>query len=106
MPTAAYGQEFIAAVESRPEGNHLLASSLQSPQASPDDRYVGIPKALLATLVDLYFENVYNAHLLLHRRSFLAAIDNGTARAHLVLGVCAWGAKYGDPPRSPSPVPS
>ena len=44
------------------------------------DRYIGIPDTLLATLVEVYFDNVYNADLLLHRRRFSDAIAEGTVR--------------------------
>jgi hypothetical protein len=58
-----------------------------------EDRYLGIPKDLLSTLADLYFENVYNAHLLLHKRSFQQCLTLGTAKPHVVLSVCAFGAR-------------
>lgn len=57
--------------------------------------YHGVPESLLLTLVETYFDNVYNAHLLLHKRSFLESLEAGVARTHVVLGVCALGAKYG-----------
>ena len=55
--------------------------------------YLGIPKPLLQILVETYYENVYNATLLLHKRSFLQALDKETTRPHVVLSVCAWAAK-------------
>ena len=54
---------------------------------------LGIPPSLVGTLIEVYFSNVYNASLLLHKRSFLEAIAAGTARPHVVLGVCAWASK-------------
>ena len=59
-----------------------------------EEVYHGIPGSLLKILVQAYFDNVYNAHLLLHKRSFLESLTAGVARAHVVLGVCAWAAKY------------
>jgi hypothetical protein len=58
------------------------------------DCYLGIPKDLVSTLVQVYYENVYNAALLLHKKSFLESLAAGTARPHVVLSVCAWAAKY------------
>ncbi|EXJ69938.1 uncharacterized protein A1O5_07011 [Cladophialophora psammophila CBS 110553] len=46
------------------------------------------------SLVDVYYANVYNASLLLHKRLFLEAIAAGTARHHVVLSVCAWALKW------------
>ncbi|KAI1346479.1 hypothetical protein F5Y01DRAFT_297708 [Xylaria sp. FL0043] len=57
-------------------------------------QYLGMLEHLLPELVELYFNCVYNAHLLLHKRSFLASVADGTAPAHVVLSVCAWGAKF------------
>ncbi|KAI0425589.1 hypothetical protein F5Y09DRAFT_321428 [Xylaria sp. FL1042] len=57
-------------------------------------QYIGLLEHLLPELVELYFSCVYNAHLLLHKRSFLASVADGTASTHVVLSVCAWGAKF------------
>lgn len=46
------------------------------------------------TLVDVYFENAYNATLLLHKGRYLDSLAAGTVEAHLVLSVCAYAAKY------------
>ncbi|KIX99503.1 uncharacterized protein Z520_05079 [Fonsecaea multimorphosa CBS 102226] len=46
------------------------------------------------SLVDVYYANVYNASLLLHKRLFIEAIASGTARHHLVLSVCAWALNF------------
>jgi hypothetical protein len=73
------------------------ASSIRKPLlVSPieQDCYLGIPKDLVSTLVEVYYENVYNAALLLHKKSFLETLAAGTARPHVVLSVCAWAAKY------------
>ena len=60
---------------------------------SEEEQYLGIPKSLVSTLVELYFDNVYNAALLLHKRLFLESLAAGTARPHVVLSVCAFAAK-------------
>lgn len=61
---------------------------------NPPDAYsLGIPPALVLNLTEIYFSNAYNAHLLLHRPSFLKAITEGTAKSHIVLSACAWAAK-------------
>lgn len=54
--------------------------------------YLGIPPSLLETLVEVYYQNVYNASLLLHKRLFLESLAAGTARPHVVLSVCAWAS--------------
>jgi len=48
---------------------------------------------LIMNLVDVYYANVYNASLLLHKKLLIEAIVSGTARHHLVLSVCAWALK-------------
>ncbi|KAI1421451.1 hypothetical protein F5Y12DRAFT_705530 [Xylaria sp. FL1777] len=57
-------------------------------------QYIGLLERLLPELVELYFQYAYNAHLLLHKRSFLASVADGSACTHVVLSVCAWGAKF------------
>jgi len=62
--------------------------------AQSEHAYLGISQDLTYTLAELYFETAYNASLLLHKASFLASLAAGTACPHVVLSVCAWGAKY------------
>ncbi|KAI0448227.1 hypothetical protein F4803DRAFT_14184 [Xylaria telfairii] len=57
-------------------------------------QFIGLLEHLLPELVEIYFNYVYNAHLLLHKRSFLESVANGTASTHVVLSICAWGAKF------------
>jgi hypothetical protein len=57
---------------------------------------LGIPKSLMVALVHIFFENAYNATLLLHRRSFVDSLEKETANPHIVLSTCAWAAKYGE----------
>ncbi|KAI3316836.1 hypothetical protein HD806DRAFT_541813 [Xylariaceae sp. AK1471] len=56
--------------------------------------YLGVLESLVPELVDIYFDYVYNAHFLLHKRSFLESVADGTACTHVVLSVCAWAAKF------------
>ncbi|KAH7011168.1 hypothetical protein EDB80DRAFT_711345 [Ilyonectria destructans] len=59
-----------------------------------EDLYLGIPKQLVSTLAEAYFDNMYNAGFFLPRRLFLESLAAGTARHHVVLSVCAWGANF------------
>ncbi|KAJ5611968.1 hypothetical protein N7528_009073 [Penicillium herquei] len=54
--------------------------------------YVGIPLGLVRNLIDIYFSNVYNATLLLHKPSFLEALEARTVRVDVLLSVCASAA--------------
>lgn len=75
----------------------LLQANCVSPlPAASESEYagVGISTALLSTLVDLYFSNLYNASLLLHRQSFTRELSRGTAKKHIVLSVCALASRY------------
>jgi hypothetical protein len=56
--------------------------------------YLGIPRPLISELIEIYFENVCNAALLLHQKHFRESVRNGTVVPHILLSVCAWGAKY------------
>lgn len=56
--------------------------------------YLGIPRPLISELVEIYYENVCNSTLLLHRKRFLESVQHGTVVPHTLLSVCAWGAKY------------
>ncbi|KAI0148667.1 hypothetical protein GGR57DRAFT_475151 [Xylariaceae sp. FL1272] len=66
-------------------GNSRGASGLQG---------YGVPEELVEELVEIYFRNVYNAPLLLHKKTFLEEIIEGRACQHILLGVCAWAAKF------------
>ncbi|KAH8808017.1 hypothetical protein F5884DRAFT_857574 [Xylogone sp. PMI_703] len=59
-----------------------------------EEHFLGIPKSLVLTLVDVYFSNVYNADLLLHKPTFLQSLTRGASSPHVVLSVCAWGANF------------
>ena len=49
--------------------------------------------SLIITLIDVYYANVYNASLLLHKRTLLEAVAASTVPHHVVLGVCAFALK-------------
>ncbi|KAH6949292.1 hypothetical protein DER45DRAFT_581033 [Fusarium avenaceum] len=59
-----------------------------------NDFYQGVPPSLVPILIDLYFENVYQSDLLLHKPTFLQALANQAVRPHILLSVCAWGANF------------
>ncbi|KEF57342.1 uncharacterized protein A1O9_05259 [Exophiala aquamarina CBS 119918] len=59
-----------------------------------EDRYHGIPRHLISILIEVYYQNVYNAALLLHKKLFLESFVAGTARSHIVLSVCAFAANF------------
>lgn len=56
--------------------------------------YLGIPRPLISELIEIYYENVSNSALVIHKRRFLESVQSGTVVPHILLSVCAWGAKY------------
>ncbi|KIW93881.1 uncharacterized protein Z519_05196 [Cladophialophora bantiana CBS 173.52] len=59
------------------------------------DHYdLGIPKSLVSTLVEVFFDNAYNATLVLHKMLFLESLERGRANPHVVLSICAWAANF------------
>jgi hypothetical protein len=83
-------------VTSRIDTSAVGPSQSLAPATSLDttnDFYQGVPPLLVPILIDLYFENVYQSDLLLHKPSFLQALTNQTVRPHILLSICAWGAK-------------
>ncbi len=81
-------------VQTVPPGDHSYSPPVLPSDYLRDDHYLGISKSLIQTLVNVYFENAYNASLLLHKGLFLDSLAAGTASPHIVLSVCAWAAKY------------
>jgi hypothetical protein len=62
---------------------------------SPSQDYnLGIPESLVSSLIEVYYSDVYNASLLVHKRMFLEAVAAGTARPQVVLSVCAIASMY------------
>lgn len=89
--------------------NEIVAVSSAGAPVPPLSRpsefsYLGIPTALVSNLIELFYANVYNATLLLHKATFLSAVAAGTACNHTVLSVCAWGAKYDTIPARQNPI--
>ncbi|KAJ9604684.1 hypothetical protein H2200_010798 [Cladophialophora chaetospira] len=84
--------------ETRQHNNDSAPSSSWTqhprPVFSTQPSYLGIPMSLIVSLVDVYYDNVYNASLLLHKRTFLEALAAGTANQHVVLGVCAFALNF------------
>ncbi|KAF5686683.1 hypothetical protein FDENT_5686 [Fusarium denticulatum] len=54
----------------------------------------GIARPLVNTLVELYFDNVYQSTLLLHKATFLQSLTDHTVKPHILLSICAWGANF------------
>ncbi|KAH8897750.1 hypothetical protein GQ53DRAFT_884572 [Thozetella sp. PMI_491] len=108
LPRSSYGESGLASLlATSPTTGILLGEQIPSDEPSrvgnralsiphplPRSSYLGIPKPLMSELVDTYFSNVYNASLLLHKRTFLESLETGAAQAHVVLSVCAWGANF------------
>ncbi|KAI1016866.1 hypothetical protein LB504_007077 [Fusarium proliferatum] len=63
-------------------------------RASNHDFFRGIAPSLVNTLVELYFDNVYQSTLLLHRSTFMQSLANQTIKPHILLSICAWGANF------------
>ena len=97
---------YVNGVATTPESSQPAASYLQksdrcnylSPtslvQEPLEDNSLGIPKPLIAALVDTYYSHIYNATLLLHRKAFQRALAAGTADPAVVLSVCAFASMY------------
>jgi hypothetical protein len=71
-----------------------VALATRSLDLGNDNYNLGISKPLVFKLVEAYFENAYNASLLLHKASFMGSLRDDSANPHIVLSVCAWAAKY------------
>ncbi|KAF4501649.1 hypothetical protein FAGAP_2158 [Fusarium agapanthi] len=93
--TRAVGKS--AAADATPrlvQSRHAAPAFLNKEPASNHDFYQGIAPSLVNTLVELYFENVYQSTLLLHKATFLQSLVDQTVKPHIVLSVCAWGANF------------
>lgn len=92
----------ISAPKRKSRGSGVIATPGNRPNPTPlllsdyprEASYLGISESLIYTLVEVYFENAYNASLLLHKGLFLESLRAGNATPHVVLSVCAWAAKY------------
>ncbi|KAK3650409.1 hypothetical protein LTR56_006388 [Elasticomyces elasticus] len=78
----------------RPAAAQARPSLAPNPYEHTQDAYLGIPRPLVGELVAAYFDNVANASLLLHKRSFLDSLHAGTVAPHVLLSVCASGANF------------
>ncbi|KAF4339116.1 hypothetical protein FBEOM_6934 [Fusarium beomiforme] len=61
---------------------------------SSQDYYKDIKPSLINTLVELYFNNVYQSTLLLRKSTFLQSLAAQIVRPHVLLSICAWGANF------------
>ncbi|QPC79169.1 hypothetical protein HYE68_009921 [Fusarium pseudograminearum] len=59
---------------------------------TPDENCSEIPSSLVNALVELYFNNVYQSSLLLHKASFIKSLADSAVRPHVLLSMCALGA--------------
>ncbi|CZR39140.1 uncharacterized protein FPRO_05668 [Fusarium proliferatum ET1] len=62
--------------------------------ASNHDLFKVIAPSLVNTLVELYFDNVYQSTLLLQKATFLQSVAYQTVKSHILLSICAWGANF------------
>ncbi|KIX03502.1 uncharacterized protein Z518_07055 [Rhinocladiella mackenziei CBS 650.93] len=80
-PTAARGARPTEVAQ--PANTQVPLPSVLLHQPALEERYLGIPKSLVFTLVETYYDN---AHLLLHKRLLLESVRADTAQPHIVLG--------------------
>ncbi|CAG1969791.1 unnamed protein product [Fusarium graminearum] len=59
---------------------------------TPDENCSEIPSSLVNALVELYFNNVYQSNLLLHKDSFIKSLADSAVQPHVLLSMCALGA--------------
>ncbi|KAG5808900.1 hypothetical protein H9Q74_006429 [Fusarium xylarioides] len=94
----------VTKTTSKPGLSCALLSRDSVPAASPaqlnaesvlsHDFFQGIAPSLVNTLVELYFDNVYQSTLLLHKATFLQSLADQTVKPHILLSICAWGANF------------
>lgn len=70
-----------------------LPANLNAESVSNHAFFQGIAPSLVNTLVELYFDNVYQSTLLLHKTIFMQSLADQTVKPHILLSICAWGAK-------------
>ncbi|KAF4956374.1 hypothetical protein FGADI_3951 [Fusarium gaditjirri] len=84
--------------ESDPASGHLapvVQTAFPSIEAASNhDFYQGIAPSLVNALVELYFDNVYQSTLLLHKRTLAQSLVKQTVKPHVLLSICAWGANF------------
>ncbi|KAF5623176.1 uncharacterized protein FTJAE_10699 [Fusarium tjaetaba] len=71
-----------------------LAANLNAGTVSNQAFFQGIAPSLVNTLVELYFDNVYQSTLLLHKATFLQSVADQSIKPHILLSICAWGANF------------
>ncbi|UZP41761.1 hypothetical protein NXS19_009577 [Fusarium pseudograminearum] len=81
-----------ALLSSRPEP--LASTSGTAVPMTPDENCSEIPSSLFNALIELYFNNVYQSNLLLHKASFINSLADSAVRPHVLLSMCALGANF------------
>ncbi|KAK2676941.1 Zn(2)-C6 fungal-type DNA-binding domain [Fusarium oxysporum f. sp. vasinfectum] len=71
-----------------------LSANLNAESISNHAFFQGIAPSLVNTLVELYFDNVYQSTLLLHKAIFMQSLADQTVKPHILLSICAWGANF------------
>ncbi|EGU85024.1 hypothetical protein FOPG_04566 [Fusarium oxysporum f. sp. conglutinans race 2 54008] len=71
-----------------------LSANLNAESVSNHAFFQGIAPSLVNTLVELYFDNVYQSTLLLHKTIFMQSLADQTVNPHILLSICAWGANF------------
>ncbi|KAG9500780.1 hypothetical protein J7337_006460 [Fusarium musae] len=71
----------------------VLSGNINAESVSNHAFFQGIAPSLVNTLVELYFDNVYQSTLLLHKATFLQSLTEQAVKPHILLSICAWGAK-------------
>ncbi|RKK42631.1 hypothetical protein BFJ66_g10392 [Fusarium oxysporum f. sp. cepae] len=71
-----------------------LPANLNAESVSNHAFFQGIAPSLVNTLVELYFDNVYQSTLLLHKTIFMQSLADQTVKPHILLSICAWGANF------------
>ncbi|KAF5587523.1 hypothetical protein FPANT_6868 [Fusarium pseudoanthophilum] len=82
------------AIQSRDLVPDALSANLNAASVSNHAFFQGIAPSLVNTLVKLYFDNVYQSTLLLHKPTFLQSLTEQTVKPHILLSICAWGANF------------
>ncbi|KAF5974791.1 hypothetical protein FCOIX_8092 [Fusarium coicis] len=81
-------------IQSRDLVPATLSGNLNAASVSNHAFFQGIAPSLVNTLVELYFDNIYQSTLLLHKGTFLQSLADRTVKAHILLSICAWGANF------------
>ncbi|EWG42668.1 hypothetical protein FVEG_04420 [Fusarium verticillioides 7600] len=81
-------------IQSRDLVPAVLSGNINAESVSNHAFFQGIAPSLVNTLVELYFDNVYQSTLLLHKATFLQSLTEQAVKPHILLSICAWGANF------------